>query len=57
MLIPRSLTLLAGHAKRGCCAAVMASVLLCSVFSQIYTIETAAGGGLPVNMPDRKSVV
>ena len=55
MSILRSFILLAGHAKRMLCAAVMTSVLPCSVFGQTYTIETAAGGGLPVNIPGTSS--
>jgi hypothetical protein len=51
----RSFMLLAGHAKCVLCAAVMTSVLSSSVFGQTYTIKTAAGGGLPVNIPGTSS--
>src|SRR5580765_1027935 len=50
-----SYMLLAGHAKRVLRAAFMASVLSCSVFGQTYTIKTAAGGGLPVDIPGTSS--
>ncbi len=45
----RFLEHLPGHTERVVCGAVLGAVSWCCVFGQTYTIETAAGGGLPVN--------
>ncbi len=46
----RSLLRLSCHTRRVLRGVVMTSVLSCSVFGQTYTIETVAGGGLPLNI-------
>src|ERR1039458_6694048 len=40
-----------GFAMRPVQAAILTLVISCCVFGQTYTINTFAGGGLPVNVP------